>query len=117
MTFKKSDQFSGNRAFGLELEAAVGRLPASGGKRFDKLFEKHGLEVEIYAPRGTDKQSPHDRDEIYVVGRGHGVFFNGTERQRFGPGDFLFVPARVEHRFEEFSADLAVWVIFWGPTV
>jgi len=27
----------------------------------------------------------------------------------------LFVPARVEHRFEEFSDDFATWVIFWGP--
>jgi hypothetical protein len=25
------------------------------------------------------------------------------------------VPAGVEHRFEEFTEDLAVWVIFYGP--
>lgn len=31
------------------------------------------------------------------------------------PGDFLFVPAGVEHRFEEFTDDLAVWVVFYGP--
>ena len=24
-------------------------------------------------------------------------------------------PARVEHRFEDFSDDFAVWVIFYGP--
>jgi hypothetical protein len=27
----------------------------------------------------------------------------------------LFVPADVEHRFEEFSDDLALWVVFYGP--
>jgi hypothetical protein len=27
----------------------------------------------------------------------------------------LFVPAGVEHRFEDFSDDFAVWVVFWGP--
>jgi hypothetical protein len=27
----------------------------------------------------------------------------------------LFVGAGVEHRFEEFSDDLAVWVFFYGP--
>jgi hypothetical protein len=27
----------------------------------------------------------------------------------------MFVAAGVEHRFEDFSADLAVWVIFYGP--
>ena len=33
----------------------------------------------------------------------------------FGPGDVLFVPARSEHRFEDFSDDLGLWVVFWGP--
>jgi len=27
----------------------------------------------------------------------------------------LFVPAGVEHRFENFSDDFATWVIFYGP--
>jgi mannose-6-phosphate isomerase-like protein (cupin superfamily) len=36
-------------------------------------------------------------------------------RHCFGPGDLLFVRAGVEHRFEEFSDDLAVWVSFYGP--
>ena len=27
----------------------------------------------------------------------------------------LFVPAGVEHRFEDFTDDLAVWVVFYGP--
>jgi hypothetical protein len=25
------------------------------------------------------------------------------------------VPARVAHRFEEFTPDFATWVVFWGP--
>jgi glucosamine 6-phosphate synthetase-like amidotransferase/phosphosugar isomerase protein len=25
------------------------------------------MKVEIYAPRGTDPQTPHTRDELYVV--------------------------------------------------
>jgi uncharacterized protein YjlB len=27
----------------------------------------------------------------------------------------LFVPAGTTHRFEDFSADFATWVVFWGP--
>jgi hypothetical protein len=27
----------------------------------------------------------------------------------------LFVAAGTEHRFDEFSEDLAVWVVFHGP--
>ena len=30
--------------------------------------------------------------------------FNGPDRHPFGPGDVLFVPAGVEHRFEDFGA-------------
>ena len=51
------------------------------------------MEVEIYAPRGTDPQTPHTRDELYVVVSGSGTFVNGPDRHPFGPGDVLFVPA------------------------
>jgi hypothetical protein len=30
-------------------------------------------------------------------------------------GDLLFVAAGAEHRFEDFTDDLAVWVVFYGP--
>lgn len=33
----------------------------------------------------------------------------------FGPGDALFEPAGVEHRFEGFTNDLVVWAVFYGP--
>jgi mannose-6-phosphate isomerase-like protein (cupin superfamily) len=76
----------------------------------------HGsLLVEYYAPRGQDRQTPHTRDEVYVVIRGTGLFVNGAERHPFGPGDVLFVPAGVAHRFEDFTDDFAVWVVFYGP--
>lgn len=85
------------------------------GKRFVELFAHGSLSVEIYAPRGTDPQTPHTRDEAYVVVTGSGEFVNGSTRQPFGPGDFLFVPAGVTHRFVDFTDDLVVWVIFYGP--
>ena len=71
--------------------------------------------ARLYAPDGEDKQTPHEQDEIYVVARGSGWFVNGAARHRFGPDDMLFVPASVVHRFEDFSDDFAVWVVFWGP--
>jgi len=33
----------------------------------------------------------------------------------FGPGDLLYVPAHMDHRFKTFSLDFKVWVIFYGP--
>jgi mannose-6-phosphate isomerase-like protein (cupin superfamily) len=94
---------------------AMERLPGQGGVRFAEVLEHGSLVVEIYAPRGTDPQTPHTRDEVYVVVHGTGEFVNGPESKSFGPGDVLFVPAGVEHRFERFTEDLIVWVIFYGP--
>jgi len=71
--------------------------------------------VKYYAPRGTDEQTPHTRDEVYVVARGSGTFVNGDRRHPFRAGDVLFVPAGVDHRFEDFTDDFGTWVIFYGP--
>ena len=94
---------------------AMARLPGADGKRFATVLEHGSLTVEIYAPRGEDLQQPHTRDEAYVVVQGSGEFINGESRQPFGAGDFLFAPAGAEHRFVNFTDDLIVWVIFYGP--
>ena len=99
----------------VSVSEAMEKLPGSSGERFVKVLEHGTLDIEIYAPRGTDPQKPHTRDEIYVVVSGRGEFRNGTKFERFGPGDVLFVPAHVDHRFEAFTEDLVVWVMFYGP--
>lgn len=104
------------RGHHLTLGDGLDGLPAPGGARFVRLFGHGSLEVEVYAPRGQDPQQPHDRDEVYVVVTGTGTFACDGHRTPFGPGDFLFVPAGVDHRFEAFTDDLAVWVLFYGPT-
>jgi len=99
----------------LTVTQALSRLPGPDGERFVELFSHGTLSVELYAPRGTDPQTPHTRDEVYVVVAGRGQFRNGGERHPFAQGDLLFVPAGVTHRFEEFSDDFAAWVVFYGP--
>ncbi|MGH7680594.1 MAG: cupin domain-containing protein [Candidatus Eiseniibacteriota bacterium] len=94
---------------------ALGSLPGPEGERFRTLFRHGSLEVEVYAPVGNDPQTPHTRDEVYVVISGSGIYVSDRGRQPFGPGDFLFAPAGVTHRFEQFTPDLAVWVLFYGP--
>jgi len=99
-----------------KLADALQMLPPPDGKRFVELFKHGTLTVELYAPRGIDPQTPHARDEIYVIAGGTGIFRQGQyEDVRFGPGDVFFVPAGVEHRFKDFSDDLAAWVFFYGP--
>ena len=80
------------------------------------LLMRHGtMTVRYYAPKGTDPQTPHEQDEVYVVASGSGSFVNGGDRVPFTPGDVLFAPAGQVHRFEEFTDDFATWVIFYGP--
>jgi mannose-6-phosphate isomerase-like protein (cupin superfamily) len=85
------------------------------GERFIEAFRHGTLEVEIYAPVGSDPQTPHDRDEVYFVISGSGEFVVAGERSPFRAGDALFVAAHVEHRFENFTTDFTTWVVFHGP--
>lgn len=94
-------------------DAAQAKIPE--GRRSAEILRHGSLEVRWYAPQGSDPQTPHDRDEIYIVASGHGMFVRGEERVSCRANDLLFVPAKAVHRFEEFSADFATWVMFWGP--
>ncbi len=85
------------------------------GQRSVEVLSHGTMVVKYYTPRGTDQQTPHTRDELYVVARGSGTFINGDRRHLFFTGDVLFVPAGVEHRFEDFTDDFGTWVIFYGP--
>ena len=81
------------------IEQARKLLPGPNGKPFCKVFTHGSLAVELYQPIGIDRQTPHTRDEVYVVVRGQGMFTNGGTRHPFDPGDVLFVPAGIDHRF------------------
>jgi mannose-6-phosphate isomerase-like protein (cupin superfamily) len=86
------------------------------GKRFHYPIRHGSMRVGVYAPKGpVDPQSPHDQDELYIVISGRGLFVKDSERRAFAPGDVIFVEAGATHRFEEFDADFATWVVFWGP--
>ncbi|HKB81768.1 MAG TPA: cupin domain-containing protein [Burkholderiales bacterium] len=78
------------------------------------VFEHGTLQVKMYRPSKVDLQKPHTRDEIYVIARGSGWFVNGGARHSFHAGDLLFVPAGLEHRFEEFTEDFCTWAMFYG---
>jgi hypothetical protein len=99
----------------VSLADALALGPPPAGNLAVPVFGHGSLAVELYTPAGRDPQQPHDRDEVYVVARGRGVFFDGADRHAVEPGSFLFVAAGQPHRFEEFSADFVVWVFFYGP--
>lgn len=88
---------------------------ASKSELFTNLFKHGTLELEVYKPDKEDLQKPHNRDEVYIIISGSGTFFNNGKRVQFSEGDFLFVPAGIEHRFENFSDNFSTWVLFYGP--
>lgn len=99
----------------VSLAEALTKGPPSRGNLAVPIFAHGSLAVELYTPQGHDPQKPHTRDEIYFDARGHGLFFDGAKHHAVEPGSFLFVPAGQPHRFENFSADFAVWVAFYSP--
>lgn len=108
----KNMEFSSERI--IKLADAQNAIPTRDGKLYAELFRHGTLTVEIYAPKGTDLQQPHTRDELYIVAAGRGWFLVEGQRVQFGPGDALFAAAGEVHRFEDFTEDLLVWVVFYG---
>jgi len=99
---------------GLSLKQALETV-AKSGETFQKLFVRSDFDAGLYKPDKTDPQTPHRRDEVYIVASGTGTFICDGETALFKAGDFFFVPKGVEHRFENFSDDFSTWVIFFGP--
>jgi mannose-6-phosphate isomerase-like protein (cupin superfamily) len=99
----------------LTLKSALAQLPVPPGEPYVEPFKHGTLSVGLYAPRSADLQEPHTQDEVYIVMSGTGEFSLAGETEPIGPGDILFAAAGVEHRFLNFTDDLVVWVIFYGP--
>ena len=95
---------------------ALAQLPALPTTQYSEVLAHGTVTIGLYAPRGTDPQQPHQQDEVYIVWRGRGSFERAGERHGFGPGDAIFVPAGMPHRFVDFDDDFAAWVIFYGPS-
>ena len=72
------------------------------------------IEVRHYAPKLTDLQTPHDRDEFYFVIAGSGKFERNGVEVPFAAGDALFAAAGDKHRFKDFTSDFSTWVLFYG---
>ena len=61
---------------------------------------------------GTDRQQPHDRDELYYVLEGRSSMTIGEDEHDVNPGDVIYVAANAEHRFHDIKEDLMLLVFF-----
>ena len=83
--------------------------------RSSEAFIDGDLEVRFTPGPTKGPQTPHERDELYFVAAGSGLFRAGDMVTAVGTGDLLFAAAHVVHGFEDFTDDFAVWIIFYGP--
>lgn len=101
------------------IDKFLSQLPKPGNEKWKdgvwdvKPFTKNGITLVFFAPRGTDYQTFHEKDEFYFIVRGSGELVLGDERLSCATGDALFVEAFREHHFENFSEDFAAWAVFF----
>jgi mannose-6-phosphate isomerase-like protein (cupin superfamily) len=83
---------------------------------YDELLRVPDLSVGCYRlpAGGTDAQSPHTEDEVYVVTAGRATLWSSSGSVAVGPGSVVFVPSGEEHRFVDITEPLRVLVLF-GP--
>ena len=91
-------------------------IPGENNRAFNRIVNNEHISILLYHPEKKDLQQPHNKDEYYFVVKGTGEFFYKGKLTPFKTGDVLFAAAGEEHRFENFSDDLFVWVIFYGPS-
>lgn len=82
-----------------------------------EFVREESMSVGLYVlpEGGTDGQSPHAEDEVYIVLAGRGRFSAGEDTRHVGPGDTLFVPAGEPHRFHDIEQELRLIVVFAPP--
>ena len=83
------------------------------GVWFTNAFSKDAFELEFFAPRGQDHQTPHEKDEFYIIVQGSADLIKENETINCQIGDAIFVAAGEKHHFENISEAFATWVIFF----
>jgi mannose-6-phosphate isomerase-like protein (cupin superfamily) len=105
-----------NNDFHISVQEANDLLAGS-PERFEEVMKKGSISVEFYKPEKIDQQQPHTKDELYIIISGSSVFLRDGEMISCQKSDVIFVPAKMEHRFINFSADFSTWVIFYGEEI
>jgi mannose-6-phosphate isomerase-like protein (cupin superfamily) len=89
-------------------------VPTPAGEHAVLVMKRGTLDVKLSIPVPPNVQTPHEQDEVYFIISGRGVLVHAGSRDAFAAGDLLFVAAGVEHHYEDFSDDLALWRVFYG---
>jgi quercetin dioxygenase-like cupin family protein len=90
---------------------------AAQAKPYLELLRENSMSLGLYVlPSGAfDEQWPHSEDEVYVVLAGRSLFTAGDLTRPVKPGDTIFVPAGVAHKFHAIGEELRLIVVFSPP--
>jgi len=102
------------KVFGL---TNLSEAQASAGRAYLEFLRSKSMSVGLYVLPigGVDNQQPHSEDEIYVVMAGRSRFTAGADDREAAPGDTIFVPAGMAHRFHDITEELRLIVVFAPP--
>ena len=92
----------------------IDRQPGASGEPYREFLRVPSMSAGLYVlgVGASDRQRPHQQDEMYYVIRGRARFQAGEEDQEVGPGSVMFVAKELEHRFHAIKEELAVLVFF-----
>ena len=99
------------------LSGAGAFTAAGGGTHWVEHLRSEHLSVGTYSipAGGTDGQSPHLEDEVYVVTSGVATLDVDGHPVPVRAGSVVFVAAHAPHRFVDIIEDLAAVVLFAPP--
>lgn len=87
---------------------------AQGGKLYLEFLRQTSMSIGLYVlpAGGTDPQSPHNEDEVYVVLNGRAQIMVAGEDRLVQKGSIVFVGKQIEHRFHSIEEELQILVFF-----
>jgi mannose-6-phosphate isomerase-like protein (cupin superfamily) len=107
---------SNGRGTGVRIieDAALFTPPGEGPNHWVERFRVPDLSVGTYSipAGGTDDQTPHHEDEIYVVVGGRAILRSDGATVAVQAGSVIYVPAGENHTFAQITEDLTLLVVF-----
>ena len=95
-------------------DAALFTAPGESPNHWVERFRVPDLSVGTYSipAGGTDDQTPHHEDEIYMVIGGRAILNSDSATAAVQAGSVIYVPAGENHAFTQITEDLTLLVIF-----
>lgn len=93
---------------------ALTAAQAESGRLYYEFLRRPEMSAGIYAlpAGGTDPQSPHLEDELYVILKGRAQITVDGTRYPVKAGSLVYVAAHAAHKFHDIEEDLEILVIF-----